>query len=85
MTELQLYKFIYKRIELRRMDNNGKSDVMIYLYIHELEDFCELIKGSVIGDNGLEMRLLNNYVAIWMDDLCQYFGLDIDKIFNEGE
>jgi hypothetical protein len=30
--------------------------------------------------------LLNGYVAIWMNDLCKYFGIDIDKVFvDDGQ
>lgn len=81
MTELELYKYINENdIEWTRQDNQGNTDVMIFPYLFQLEDFCEIIKNYDI-DEGLEMRLKNGYVAIWMSDLCEYFGIDVDKVF----
>ena len=79
MTELELYKFINDNsIEWHRQDNDGMSNILIFPYTFQLEDFCKLVKDY---DRGLVIRLLNGYVAIWMNDLCDYFGIDIDKVF----
>ena len=45
MTELELYKYINENdIEWTRQDNQGNTDVMIFPYLFQLEDFCEIIK-----------------------------------------
>ena len=82
MTELELYKFINDNdIEWHRQDNDGNSDVIIFPYTFHLEDFCKIVDGCNEDEGGLEIRLLNGYVAIWMNDLCEYFGVDINKVF----
>jgi len=81
MTELLLYKFINdKNIEWHRQDNDGIPDIIIFPYTFYLEDFFEIVK-DYNTDDGLEIRLKDGYVAIWMNDLCEYFGVDIDKVF----
>lgn len=81
MTELDLYRYIHgNNIEWHRHNNNGVADVIILPYIFQLEDFSRLIS-NYDTDEGLELRLQNGYVAIWMNDLCEYYGIDIDKVF----
>jgi hypothetical protein len=82
MTELELYKFIHHNdIEYRREDNEGTSDILMFLYVFQLEDFCKLVKDYNIDDGGLSIRLVNCYVAIWMNEVCDYYDIDIDKVF----
>ena len=82
MTELQLHKFINDHnVEWHRRDNEGTPDIIIFPYVWYLEDFCEIVKDYKIDDGGLEIRLVNNYVAIWMNDLCEHYDIDIDKVF----
>lgn len=82
MTELELYKFINDNsIEWHRQDNDGISNILIYPYTFQLEDFCNLVKDYDPDGRGLVIHLLNGYVAIWMKPLCDYFGIDIDKVF----
>lgn len=81
MTELELYKYINDNdIEWHRHYNNGEQDVVILPYIFQLEDFAKLIS-NYNTDEGLEMRFQNGYVGIWMKDLCDYFGIDYEKVF----
>lgn len=82
MTELDLYKFITENnVEWHRDENNRVQDVVILPYIFHLEEFCKIAKGFNIDDGGMEIRLMDGYVAIWMNDLCEHFGIDIDKVF----
>jgi len=82
MTELELYKFINdNNIEWHRQENDGNPDIIIFPYTFHLEDFCKIVKDYNTDDGGLVIRLLNGYCGIWMNDLCEYFGLDIDKVF----
>lgn len=82
MTELELYKFIkYNNIEWHRRENEGVQDIVIMPFIFNLEEFCKLIKGYNVDGGGLLANLLDGYVAIWMSDLCEYFGIDINNVF----
>lgn len=85
MTELQLYKYINdNNIEWHRHENEGVQDVIILPYTFQLEEFNELIK-NYDTDGGLPCVLRNGYCGIWMKDLCEYFGIEIDNVFTGEE
>jgi hypothetical protein len=85
MTELELYKFIHEEgISWNRAENKGYPDVLIFPYVFQLEDFCKLLKKYKFDDGGLEIRLLDGYVAIWMQDLCDYFDIEMNNIFVDN-
>ena len=80
MTELELYKYITENnIEWRRDNNDGTPDVLIFPLICEVKEFNELVKGDI--EEGVECRMRDGYFAFWMKDICDYYGIDIDKIF----
>lgn len=82
MTDLDLYKFINNNsIEWHRQDNDGIPDVLIFPYTFQLEEFSKLTKGFYNDDRGLTIHLKDGYAAIWMAEICDYFGIDIDKVF----
>lgn len=81
MNDLDLYKYINNNnIEWHKRDNNGEKDVVIFPYTFQVEDFVKLVK-NYDSDEGIECRLMGTYFAIWMKDLCEYYGIDIDKVF----
>jgi hypothetical protein len=81
MTELELYKYITdNNIEWHRHDNEGTPDVIILPYTFQLEDFNKLIVNHDT-DDGLLCRLKNGYAAIWMKDLCEYYGIKMNNVF----
>lgn len=81
MTELELYKYINDNdIEWHRHDNNGENDVVILPYIFQLEEFSKLIS-NYHTDEGVQVRLQNGYAGIWMKEICDYFGVDFEKVF----
>jgi len=81
MSDLELYKYITENnIEWRRELNNGVEDVLIFPLICQVKEFSDLIK-SCVGDEGIECRLMDGYISIWMNDICEYYGLETNKIF----
>ena len=85
MTELELYKYVTDNdIEWHRYDNEGTPDVIILPYIFQLEEFTNMVK-SFSREDGLECRLKDSHCGIWMKDLCEYYGIDIDKVFTGEE
>ncbi len=83
MTELELYKFIRDNdIEWHHEFNNGNEDVLIFPYTFQMDKFCELSK-DYDSDEGLTCILKGNYFAIWMSDLCDHFGIDMNKVFTD--
>lgn len=83
MTELELYKFITNsNVEWHRESNEGEEDIIIMPYIFNLEDFSKLVKNYDNDGQGLQMRLMNgSYVAIWMRNICEYYGIEINNVF----
>lgn len=85
MTELELYKFINdNNVEWHKRDNDGTPDIIIFPYLFHIQDFNKLVKGY-ISDGGMECRMLDGYLAFWMKDVCDYYGIDIDKVFYGEE
>jgi hypothetical protein len=84
MTELDLYRYINDyNIEWHRQDNDGTPDIIIFPYIFQMEDFAKIVK-DYSGDGGLECRLMGNYFSFWVQDLCDYYGIDTNKVFCNG-
>ena len=80
MTELDLYKFINDNaIEWHRHDNYGTPDIIMFLHTFHIQEFCKLVKS--ILDEGIECRLKDGYSAFWMNDICDHYGIDKDKVF----
>lgn len=81
MTELELYKYINdNNIEWHRQDNDGTPDIIIFPLTFQIDEFVKLVKGYA-SDDGIECRLKDGYFAFWMQDICDYYGIDIDKVF----
>ena len=81
MTELDLYKFIEQNnVEWHKKDNDGTPDVIIFPYTFHIDDFVKLVD-SYAEDGGIECRLMGKYFAFWMRDLCEYYGIDIERVF----
>lgn len=79
MTELELYKYIHdNNIEWHIQDNDGADDVLIFPYTFQLEEFQKLVSSI---EEGVPCVLKGNYVAIWMGDICDYYGIILENIF----
>lgn len=88
MTELQLYKFVQDnrvewRWEINRETGYEKDDVILLPYIFHFEDFMKLI-GDAFDEYPLEVKARRDYVAIWMQEICDYFGIEIENVFPKG-
>jgi hypothetical protein len=82
MTELELYKFIKdNNIEWHKQDNNGEQDVIIFPNTTEVKDFQKLLSYEMFDDGGIECRMMDGYFAFWMKDICEYYGIEIEKVF----
>jgi len=82
MTELELYNYIYENgIEWRWDWKDGNPDVLIFPYTFQIEEFSDLIKSCT--DDGVECRLMNGYFAIWMLEICDRYGIELEKVFPE--
>jgi hypothetical protein len=83
MTEVQLYKFINdNNIEWHRHKNEGTEDVIILPTLRESIDFVNMLDYCQLDEDGIECRLKKGYLAIWMLEICEYYGIEIENIFK---
>ena len=83
MTELDLYKFITeKNVEYHWYED---KEVFMCLYVFELENFMELLSKiyGIFDDGGIKIILNNGYVSIDMMPICEYCGIDPEKVFTD--
>lgn len=88
MTELELYKFIKEnniewRWEINREGGREQDDVILLPYIFQFEDFMKLV-GDAYDEYPLEVKARKDYVAIWMNHICDDFGIEIENVFPKG-
>lgn len=85
MTELELYRFITDHdIDWRGESNEGAQDILIFPFIFQLEAFCQLINQYQTDESPLTIKVhpSSSYAAIWMRDICEYFGIDMENVFT---
>lgn len=88
MTAIQLYKFIDKnRVEWHWGENpdTNKRDVVILPRFSTLEELSKLLGYSILSEGGIECRMLDGGIGIWMDDVCDHFGIEMEEVFGEME
>lgn len=87
MTELQLYKFIQEfNPEYRWQENTDtkQQDVLIWVSKYHYEYFVDLLDGGIMDESSINCTITNGgYVAVWMDDICEYYGINIENIFKK--
>ena len=82
MTELELHKYINENnIEWHKQDNEGSEDVIIFPTYVELHGFNKMLSPCSFDDGGIQCIIKDGYVAIWMNDICDYHGVEIKNIF----
>lgn len=79
MTELQLYKWVEEYEPEWRWDG---QKVIVWISVWSLESFLKLFDSSIFNDGGgLDARLTGRYIAIVINDVCDYFGIEIENVF----
>lgn len=83
MEALDLYKYISKgNIEWRYNMNGDQEDVIIFPPLYEIESFYQLLDPTIFDDNGISIIMKDGYFAIWMNDICEYYGIELEKVFE---
>lgn len=79
MTELQLYKWVNEWEPEWRWEGD---EVIMWIRDFLIESFLKLFDPAVFNDGGgLDARLTGQYVAIVINDVCDYFGIKIENVF----
>lgn len=83
MTELELYKYITENnIEWHWGENNEQPDVIILPYTFQIEDLNNLLDPTIFDDEGVPCVMKNGYLAIWMRDICEYYDIELERVFK---
>ena len=83
MTELELRKYIQENnIEWHRQDNDGIDDVLIFPSFHQIEAFHKILSPCLFDYEGIECSMKDGYFAIWMQDICSYYGVEMNNVFD---
>lgn len=82
MTELELYKFINdNNIDWHKQDNDGTEDVIVFPSFRQIDTFKKILPPCLFDEGGIECRMRDGYFAIWMKDICEYCGVELEKVF----
>ena len=82
MTELSLYKFVN--------DNNieyhwdlDKTDVFLFVNFRDIKDFHSMLDYSILDDEGIECNMKDGYFGFKMDEICQYYQIELENVFSK--
>ena len=82
MKELELYKFINdNNVEWHWVNNEGADDVIILPNFYLLEDFMKLQSIVYLSEDGIPCFLKDGYIGMFMADICEYYGIEIENVF----
>jgi hypothetical protein len=81
---LEAYKFIRnKKFEYHFIDDD--KDVICFIEFDELTQFCEVFKTDRLTDDPPMVALKSYCIGIEMAQICDYFGVDLDDIFDKDK
>lgn len=82
MTELTLYKFINENaIEYHWHDKKDGADVIAFIPFFNIKEFASILPSTIFDDEGIKCTMKEGYFAFWMNDICEYYGVDINNVF----
>ena len=86
MTELDFYKWVNENNPEYRWSTNGnKDDVILWINFWQIKYFMELLSSpGLFDEGGIEVRLQETAIAIWASDILDYFGIELEKIFDKN-
>jgi hypothetical protein len=51
---------------------------------YQIEEFNKIASSNIFEEEGIECRMKDGYFAIWMKDICEYYGIELDEVFKGG-
>ena len=82
MTELELYKFVEKNGLEYHWDNDD-VDVILFIPNYLIPKWVELLKSSIMDDEGIKCTMKFKYFCYEMSDICEYFDIDMKNVFEK--
>jgi hypothetical protein len=88
MTELDFFKWVNENQPEYRWDSNlasNKEDVILWINFYHIKSFMQLLSApGLFDEGGIEVRLQQDAIAIWASDVLDYFGIELEKIFDKN-
>lgn len=83
MKESDLINFISvaNSVEYHWVDDNVIAFVDHFL----IKEFMDILGHHFLTDEETQCVLKDGYIAIWMKDICEYFDIDMEKVFRNGK
>jgi len=82
MKAIDLYKFKYENdIECHFIDN----DVIMFVNYDQIEEFRKILDTVIFDDEGINCIMKDGYFCFMMREICDYYDIDIQEIFNKKE
>lgn len=53
--------------------------------LSEVADFNELLSPSHFDNEGIDCTMKDGYFCFWMEDICAYYGIELEEIFGKQE
>ena len=84
MTKNDLKNFIEKNnIEYHWL--NDMSNVYICLNYYNLEEFKNILGENILDEEGINCIFNSGYIVFEMQDICEFFGIEIEDIFDNKQ
>lgn len=90
MKSLDLYKFVTKNeleyhwnITSSPFEGNETSDVILFIPIDLLSEWNLLLDHYIFDEDGLQCIIKDKYMYFMMQEICDYFNIEITEIFGE--
>jgi uncharacterized protein with von Willebrand factor type A (vWA) domain len=88
MTALDLYRFVVENnIEWSEQANEyGNPDILMLLTHYEISPFYAMMGSwGIFDDGGVVVHWKGQYIAVWMVDFCEHYGINAFEVFKKGE
>ena len=90
MNELDLYKFLENNNIETHWVNGGGPEWHLAAWIphYALKEFCDMLGPSAFNDGGIADVMLCSDASIYIgnfDEICDWFGIDPERIVNKYE
>lgn len=81
MTAADLIYFIRvdNTIEYKWIDDN----VIIFIDHYHIKEFMDLVGHIYLTNGDTNCILKDGYISLWMNDICEYFGIDMENVFRK--
>lgn len=79
---VELYEFLKKNETHLYLEDGKYINAYVLVYLWDVEKFTKIIGPNFFSEEGEEVKLFNNYIAINLVDIIDYFGDSLPNYKN---